>query len=95
MSGAPNQAARDAGRDLHWDTSSARTDVCDVVTATTAPGEVTLNFGATQISGEAEAEISVQLRRRLVLPPLTARNLRDMLRNLIADADARTAGGRQ
>jgi hypothetical protein len=83
-----------AGADLRWDTSAARTQACDVANAAAGPTDVALTFGATEITGPTGDELAVRLRRRIVLPPLTARNLRDMLRNLIADADARRTGQR-
>jgi len=83
-----------AGADLRWDTSAARIQACDVANAAAGPADVALTFGATESTGPGGDELAVRLRRRIVLPPLTARNLRDMLRNLIADADARGTGQR-
>jgi hypothetical protein len=53
-----------------------------------------LNFGATQRSNDMPDEVAVQLLRRIMLRPLTARNLQDMLRSVVADIDAdRLRGG--
>jgi len=74
-----------------WDISERRDHACDVVTATSGTGEVIVNFGVTQRDQKAAGEITVQPRRQFALLPRAARNLRDVLRGLIAEADA---GGR-
>jgi hypothetical protein len=74
--------------EVHWDLSRASSHVCDVANSTAGPDDVVLNFGATQRGGEGSAEVSVRMQRRITLRPLTARNLQDMLRSVIADIDA-------
>ena len=71
-----------------WDTSGRRDHACDVVTATSGASEVIVNFGVTRRGRDAAGEISVEARRRIALLPRAARNLRDVLRGLIAEADA-------
>ena len=61
------------------------------VTLPTAPPASTtslLNFATRQPSNDAPSEVAVRLLRRIKLPPMTARALRDMLRDVIADIDA-------
>ena len=68
--------------------------VSDVVSARPGPNDVVLNFGLTRADNAAEAAVSIDLMRRISMTPQTARQFRDMLRNLIADADAAAAKDR-
>lgn len=71
-----------------WDTSTLKDHACDVVSATVSSAEVIVNFGATHGGRGAGTEVIVELRRRIALQPRAARNLRDVLRDLIGEADA-------
>jgi hypothetical protein len=74
--------------EVRWDLDSAVSHTCDVANSTAGPDDVVLNFGATQRNDTAPAEVSVRMLRRITLRPMTARTLRDMLRDVIADIDA-------
>jgi hypothetical protein len=74
------------GPEVHWDFDNAAIHVSDVANSTAGPDDVVLNFGATQRPNQAE--VSVKLLRKIALRPQTARTLRDMLRDVIADIDA-------
>jgi hypothetical protein len=74
--------------EVRWDLDGATTHICNVANSEAGPDDVVLNFGATQRDGESPAEVSVRMMRRIALRPLTARTLRDMLRDVIADIDA-------
>lgn len=79
--------------ELNWDVSGAAIYTCDIANSAAGSNDVLLNLGVTQRGGEAPVELSARLVRRLTLVPLTARHLRDMLRNVIADIDADTPPG--
>jgi hypothetical protein len=73
--------------EVQWDLSGAVSHTSDVANSLAGLDDVVLNFGATQ-RGETPNEVAVRMQRRITLRPLTARNLQDMLRNVIADIDA-------
>jgi hypothetical protein len=75
-----------SGPEVQWDFDNAAIYTSDVANSTAGPDDVVLNFGATQRPNQAE--ISVKLLRKITLRPQTARTLRDMLRDVIADIDA-------
>jgi len=72
----------------HWDVSAMRNHACDVVSAVGTAGEVVVNFGATHRDAGGGEGITVEPRRKFALQPRAAQNLRDVLRSLIAEADA-------
>jgi hypothetical protein len=74
--------------EVRWDLFGAVSHTCDVANSAAGPDDVVLNFGATQRNDTAPAEVSVRMLRRITLRPMTARTLRDMLRDVIADIDA-------
>jgi hypothetical protein len=74
--------------EVRWDLDAAVSHICDVANSAAGPDDVVLNFGATQRRGEVPGEVTVRMQRRITLRPLTARTLRDMLRDVIADIDA-------
>lgn len=75
-------------REPHWDASVVRNHACDVVSAIGTTSEVVVNFGATHAGDGPSEEITVRPRRSFALQPRAAQNLRDVLRNLLAEADA-------
>lgn len=80
----------DGGRapEVQWDFTGAQTYTSNVANSSAGPDDVVLNFGTTQRPSQASPEMTVQLQRKIALRPLTARTLRDMLRDVIADIDA-------
>ena len=90
----PNRATVKGPADVRWDTSTMASQFCDVTSITARGNELVLNFGVVQQSGSQPAELAVSLKRQVALRPMTARNLRDMLRNLIAEIDANPSADR-
>jgi hypothetical protein len=74
--------------EVQWDLNGASVFTSNVANSTAGPDDVVLNFGATQRPSEASPEMAVELLRKITLRPQTARTLRDMLRDVIADIDA-------
>ncbi len=74
--------------EVRWDPKDAVSHTCDVANSTAGPDDVVLNFGATQRSADAPDQVTVCLARRFTMVPMTARALRDMLRDIIAMIDA-------
>lgn len=77
--------------EMRWDMDAARAQHCDIVSTVGDTHAITLNFGKTTSVGEA---LTAGLRRRIVMPPLSAKHLRDALQNLLAAVDAKKAPGR-
>jgi hypothetical protein len=80
--------------EVQWDLKDAISYTSTVANSTTGADDVVLNLGVTERHADAPAEVAVRLQRRITLRPLTARNLRDMLRDVIADIDADRPRGR-
>jgi hypothetical protein len=76
------------GPEVQWDFNGASVFTSNVANSTAGPDDVVLNFGATQPPNGASPEMAVTLQRKITLRPQTARTLRDMLRDVIADIDA-------
>ena len=83
-----------AASDIRWDMAAAKHHVSDVASALPGADDVIVNFGLTCAAEEADGAVSVRLTRRISMQPQTARRFRDLLRNVIADADAATAKNR-
>jgi hypothetical protein len=87
--------SQSSGTEIEWDLNGASVFTSNVANSTAGPDDVALNFGITHRPSEASPEIVVTLLRKITLRPQTARTLRDMLRDVIADIDAdRMRGGR-
>ena len=56
--------------------------------STAGPEDVVINVGVTNIGHGHKGEMSAELIKRFSLRPRTARALRDMLREVIANIDA-------
>ena len=74
--------------EVEWDLKDAQLYTASVANSTPGADDVVLNFGTTRRPAPDSPETTVQLIRKLSLRPQTARTLRDMLRDLIADIDA-------
>jgi hypothetical protein len=81
--------------EVQWDLKGAEIYTSNVANSSAGADDVVLNFGITQRPNEATPEMAVKLLRKLTLRPQTARNFRDMLRDLIADIDADRLRGRR
>ena len=86
--GRPAPPGPDNEPRIEWDVTTAASHVCSIATATARQQDVVMNFGVTQTHPQHPSELSVQLVKRFSLPPRTARALRDMLREVIANIDA-------
>jgi hypothetical protein len=80
--------------EVQWDLNGAEIYTSNVANSSAGAEDVVLNFGTTQRPSEASPELSVKLVRKIALRPQTARTLRDMLRDVIADIDADRLRGR-
>jgi hypothetical protein len=78
----------DNGPRIEWDVATAASHVCDVATSTVGQEDVVINIGITNTGHRRPDEMSVELIKRFSLRPRTARALRDMLREVIANIDA-------
>jgi hypothetical protein len=73
---------------LRWNTAGLKVSYCTVANAIATREAVTLNFGLNQSGDRPRAEQSVELLHRIVLSPLTAKNLHQLLGKLIGEYDA-------
>lgn len=70
-----------------WDVKNVFDVSCDIICAQSSETGVVLSCGATL----GDRFVSVNLQGRIELPAETAKNLRDLLAQLIKDADASTS----
>jgi len=66
----------------------AESHACNMATATAGQEDVVINIGIANAGQEHPREMSAELIKRFSLRPRTARALRDMLREVIANIDA-------
>ena len=78
---------------MRWDTSQLRSSECNVASATSTPKEVILSFGVSRSRDRPHGELQVELLHRVVLDPVAARNLQQLLTKLISEHES-TANGR-
>lgn len=72
-----------------WDLTGMRSAYCNVATATATRDSVALNLGVSQAGGaRAPAELKSELLHRVVLTPLAARHLHQILGSLLAEDEA-------
>ena len=71
-----------------WNTAGLKVSYCNVANAIATREAVTLNFGLNQGGDRPRAEQGVELLHRIVLSPLTAKNLHQLLGKLIGEYDA-------
>ena len=78
-----------AGRaPMRWDIAGAKSSYCNIANANATREAVVLNFGLSQSAERRGAELGIELLHRVVLSPLVAKNLHDLLSRLIAEHDA-------
>ena len=78
-----------------WDLTGMSSAYCNVATATATRDSIALNLGVSQSGGErAPAELKSELLRRIVLTPLAAQHLHQVLGRLIAEDEAQRGGRR-
>ena len=86
--GKPTPPRPDDEPRIEWDVATAASHACDIATSTAGPEDVVINIGVTNTGHGQPGEMSVALIKRFSLRPRTARALRDMLREVIANIDA-------
>jgi hypothetical protein len=86
--GRPAPPRRDDEARIEWDVATAACHICDVATSTAGQEDVVINIGVTTTDRGHPHAMSVELIKRFSLRPRTARALRDMLRDVIANIDA-------
>lgn len=74
-----------SGTDLVWNTSDTRVQVCDVAVARPSAEGVVLSFGAREMDDHQVQAFTARLLRSIALRPESARHLRDMLAQALAD----------
>jgi len=79
---------RAGAAEIRWVTEAVRQHHSDVVSARAGESDVVLNFGTTKAAEGTDGAVTAILTRRVSLQPDSARRLRDLLRNVIAEADA-------
>ena len=78
-----------------WDLTGMSSAYCNVASATATRDSVALNLGVSQGSGErASAELKSELLRRIVLTPLAAKHLHQVLGRLLEEDGAQRGGAR-
>jgi hypothetical protein len=88
---APAAGDRDAVR---WDTAGSRSSYCNVANAIATRETVVVNFGLTQSVERRRTELGIELLHRVVISPLVAKHLHDLLSKLIAEHDAHSGNPR-
>jgi hypothetical protein len=86
--GRPAPPRRDDEPRIEWDVATAVSHACDIATSTAGQEDVVINVGVTNTGHGHKDEMSAELIKRFSLRPRTARALRDMLREVIANIDA-------
>ena len=81
----PAEAERGAVR---WDTAGAKSSYCNLANASATREAVTLNFGVSQSAERHGAEVGIELLHRVIVSPLVAKHLHDLLSKLVAEHDA-------
>ncbi len=73
---------------IRWDLSGARSSYCTVTSAGSAPQKVVVNFGIPRGREGAPRELEVALLHLVVLSPMAASRLRQLVARLLAEHDA-------
>jgi len=80
---------------LDWKPSDLMSaSYCNLASAVATADAVVLNLGQSQGAGRMGAEASVELLHRVVLSPLAAKNLQQLLNRVIGEHDAQHGGSR-
>lgn len=85
QAGRPMPPRSDNEPRIEWDVATAVSHACNIATSTAGKDDVVINIGVANVGRD---EMSAELTKRFSLPPRTARALRDMLREVIANIDA-------
>ncbi|HEX3990040.1 MAG TPA: hypothetical protein VHX39_02580 [Acetobacteraceae bacterium] len=86
--GRPMPPRSDNEPRIEWDVATAVSHACNIATSTAGKDDVVINVGVASAAHGRQSEVSADLTKRFALPPRTARALRDMLREVIANIDA-------
>lgn len=90
--GAAPQTASGAPQ---WDLTGMGSAYCNVASAASVRDSVAVNLGVTHGGGgRAPAELKFELLHRIVLSPLAAKHLHQMLGRLLGEHDSRRPGRR-
>lgn len=81
-------AAAPAAR-LRWDDSDLLSRRADIASASAGRTSVELCFGATRSQARPGAETAIELQHRVVLEPVAAKRLQELLTQVIAEYEAR------
>lgn len=81
MTGAPSS--------VKWDDSNMKTSYSNVCNVSSTREEVVLLFGTQEIRHSAQKEVRVQLSDRIILNPLAAKMLAQLLAGVVAEYERR------
>ena len=74
---------------VQWNTSGLTSSYCNVASAVATQTGVVLNLGLNQRADLPGGGLKVELLHRVVLDPLAAKHLQQLLSRVIAEHDAR------
>jgi uncharacterized protein DUF3467 len=72
---------------VRWDTSQLQSSECNVASATSTPKEVILSFGVSRNRDGSDGELEVELLHRVIMDPVAARNLQQLLTKLVSEQE--------
>jgi hypothetical protein len=73
---------------VRWDTSQLRSSECNVANATSTSKEVILSFGVSGARDGSPGELHVELLHRVVLDPVAAKRLQQLLMKLVSEHES-------
>jgi hypothetical protein len=87
---APVTATTDPQVKVKWDTSSLKSSYCNFCNANSTREEVVLNFGVNQNWDRGVgSELEMQLLHRIILSPLAAKRVHELLGRLLGEYETR------
>ncbi|WP_322865704.1 DUF3467 domain-containing protein [Aquicoccus sp. G2-2] len=87
---AGNDHLRDTpDRRVALETTNMKSSYCNVCNASTTRDEVVINFGLNQNWDRADEPYQIDIQHRVILSPLAAKRLRDVLNSLLEEYEAR------
>ena len=73
---------------MRWDTSQLLSSECNVANATSTSKEVILSFGVSRARDGSPGELHVELLHRVVLDPVAAKRLQQLLMKLVSEHES-------
>lgn len=86
----PAEHLRDApDKKVRLETGQMKSSYCNVCNASTTRDEVVINFGLNQNWDRGEEDYLIDIQHRVILSPLAAARLRDVLTSLLSEYEDR------